>query len=228
MEGNIILAGGDEFRRDCVSMDRHILSSLSKPRPKVLIIPTAAVTGPQKAANDGVVHFSGLGAEASSLMVLEAGDANDESMASQVLECDVVYFTGGSPDHLLSTLKGSKLLANLLIALESGAVVGGSSAGAMVMGSRMRRPSVGEWVEALGIAPAIAVLPHHERSDPAVVCRELAGKGPNGLVFLGIDAQSGCFGRPGNWRAVGPGRVTLYKDGSWEVFTEGDKLPPGI
>ena len=228
MEGNIILAGGDEFRRDCVSMDRHILSSIARDRPRVLIVPTAAVTGPQKAANDGVVHFSGLGADASSLMVLESGDANDESMAGQVLECDVVYFTGGSPDHLLSTLQGSKLLANLNTALERGSVVGGSSAGAMVMGSRMRRRRVGEWVEALGVAPGLAVLPHHERSDPAVVCRELADNAPPGLVFLGIDAQSSCFGRPGSWRAVGPGRVTLYKSGSWEVFTEGEVLPPEI
>ena len=227
MEGNVILAGGDEFRRDCVSMDRHILESIPKDRPKVLIIPTAAVTGPRKAANDGVVHFSGLGADASSLMVLEPGDANDESMASQVLDCDVVYFTGGSPDHLLSTLQGSKLLANLHASLERGAVVGGSSAGAMVMGSRMRRPREGAWVEALGIAPGLAVLPHHERSDPAAVCRELADKAPSGLVFLGIDAQSGCFGKPGSWQAVGPGKVTLYRGGSWEVFAAGDALPEG-
>ncbi len=228
MEGKIILAGGDEFRRDCVSMDRHILSSFAKDRPRVLIVPTAAVTGPQKAANDGVVHFSGLGADASSLMVLEPGDANDERLAGQVLDCDVVYFTGGSPDHLLSALKGSKLLANLHAALEKGAVVGGSSAGAMVMGSRMRRPRMGEWVEALGTVPGLAVLPHHERSDPAAVSRELEGSAPEGLMFLGIDAQSGCFGRPGSWQAVGPGKVTLYKDGAWEVFSEGEKLPPGI
>ncbi len=228
MEGNIILAGGDEFRRDCVAMDRHILSSFAKDRPRVLIVPTAAVTGPQKAANDGVVHFSGLGSDASSLMVLEPGDANDESLASQVLDCDVVYFTGGSPDHLLLTLKGSKLLTNLYSALERGTVVGGSSAGAMVMGSRMRRPRVGEWVDALGIAPGLAVLPHHERSDPAVVCRELADSAPQGMVFLGIDAQSGCFGRLGSWQTVGPGKVTLYKDGAWEVFSEGEALPPGI
>ena len=228
MEGKIILAGGDEFRRDCVSMDSHILSSIPKDRPRVLIIPTAAVTGPQKAANDGVVHFSGLGADASSLMVLEPGDANDESMASQVLDCDLVYFTGGSPDHLLSTLNGSKLLANLHAVLEKGAVVGGSSAGAMVMGSKMRRPRIGQWVDALGTAPGLAVLPHHERSDPAVVCRDLADNAPPGLAFLGIDAQSGCFGKPGSWQAVGPGKVTIYRGGSWEVFAEGDSLPPGI
>lgn len=228
MEGKIILAGGDEFRRDCVSMDRHILSSIAKDRPRVLIVPTAAVTGPQKAANDGVVHFSGLGADASSLTVLEPGDAKDESLAGQVLDCDVVYFTGGSPDHLLSTLKGSNLLANLHAALERGAVVGGSSAGAMVMGSKMRRPRIGEWVEALGIAPGVAVLPHHERSDPATVCRELADSAPQGMVFLGIDAQSGCFGRPGSWHAVGPGKLTLYRGGSWEVFSGGEKLPADI
>ncbi len=228
MEGKIILAGGDEFRRDCISMDRHIVSSASNVRPKVLIIPTAAVTGPQKAANDGVVHFSGLGAEASSLMVLNAEDANDESLVGQVLDHDIIYFTGGSPDHLLATLGGSRLLANLMTALERGAVVGGSSAGAMVMGSKMRRPRAGGWVDALGIAPGLAVLPHHERSEPADVCRELVENAPKGLTFLGIDAQSGCLGVPGNWEALGSGRVTLYRDGSWEMFSPGETLPSDI
>ena len=225
MLGKIILAGGDEFRENCVEMDRAIIASIPGGQPKALIVPTAAVTGPQKAANDGVVHFSGLGATASSMMVLDHTDANGESMIGQVMGSDVIYFTGGSPDHLLSTLKGSKLLAELHKALENGAFVGGSSAGAMVMGSKMRRPRAGGWIDALGIAPGIAVLPHHERSAPDVVSRELVETDSEGLVVLGIDAQSCCIGSPGDWRALGSGKVTVYNQGSWQVFNSGDKLP---
>ena len=228
MPGGVVLAGGNEFRSGCIEMDRAILASISGDQPRVLIVPTAAVTGPQKAANDGVVHFSSLGAAASRLMVLEAEHANDDSLISPVSDAAAIYFTGGSPDHLLSTIKGSKLFNLLQSALANGAVVGGSSAGAMVMGSKMRRPRAGGWVDGLGVVPGIAVLPHHEGSDPASVAQDLAQSAPADLVFLGIDAQSCCFGHPGNWQALGSGKVTVYKNGTWQTFNSGEKLPTDV
>ena len=102
----------------------------------------------------GVTHFAALGGNAKQLMVLEPEHANDANFIVPVSEADVVYFTGGSPDHLLTTLRGSELLRLLTGGLERGLVLGGSSAGAMVMGSVMRRPplypasdSADRWVE---------------------------------------------------------------------------------
>ena len=225
MPGGIILAGGEEFRPGCEAMDSVVLQSSGLDTPRVLILPTAAVTGPHKAASDGVTHFSGLGATASRLMVLGRDEAEDEGLISGVSGASVVYFTGGSPDHLLATLEGSLLLEQLRSAMDNGAVVGGSSAGAMVMGSMMRRPSTGEWVPGLALAPGLAVLPHHEGSDPERVARDLAGAVPRDLKVLGIDARTGCFGSPGSWTVLGPGKVTLYQDGAWRTFSHGDTLP---
>ena len=228
MSGGIVLAGGEEFRTGCEEMDTAIMNATSAKPVKVLIIPTAAVTGPQKAASDGVRHFSRLGAIASELMVLDRTQANDEDFIVVVSEASIIYFTGGTPDHLLSTLKGSKLFERLQEALARGAVVGGSSAGAMVMGSAMRRPSPGEWVEGLGIAQGVAVLPHHERSDPDTVAKELARATAPGLKVLGIDARTCCFGTPGNWKALGSGKVIAYQNGSWATYNSGESLPQGF
>jgi hypothetical protein len=98
----------------------------------------------------------------------------------------------------------------------------------MVMGSLMRRPRLGQWVEALGLAPNLAVLPHHENSDPASIGATLHGLVPPELTVLGIDARSGCLGRPGNWRVVGPGRVTMYRNGQWQVYQSGQQLPADV
>ena len=228
MSGGIVLAGGEAFRTGCEEMDTAIMNATSAKPVKVLIIPTAAVTGPQKAASDGVRHFSRLGAIASELMVLDRTQANDEDFIVAVSEASIIYFTGGSPDHLLSTLKGSKLFERLQEALARGAVVGGSSAGAMVMGSAMRRPSPGEWVEGLGIAQGVAVLPHHERSDPDTVAKELARATAPSLKVLGIDARTCCFGTPGNWKALGSGKVIAYQNGSWATYNSGESLPQGF
>ena len=228
MAGEIALVGGEEFRVGCEEMDREIMRASGQQPARVLIIPTAAVTGPAKAANDGVVHFGGLGGDASQLMVLDKGQADDAEFIRPVDGAGVVYFTGGSPGHLFETLKDSALLSAIMAAVDKGTVFGGSSAGAMVMGSYMRRPREGGWVEALGIVPGIAVMAHHERRDPAETSRELRAEAPAGLTVLGIDARTGCLGRPGNWRVVGSGKVTVYRGSDWAVYASGESLPGDV
>ena len=228
MSGQIALVGGEEFRPGCEEMDREIMRASGKSPAKVVVVPTAAVTGPDKAANDGATHFGALGGDSSMLMLLERSQAEDPEFFSAANLADVVYFTGGSPDHLLETVRESQFLAAILASMAGGAVLAGSSAGAMVMGSMMRRPSAGGWVEALGLVPGVAVLPHHERRDQAETSKELQESAPSGLTFLGIDARTGCLGTPENWRVVGSGRVTVYQGSDWQIFNAGDKLPAGF
>ena len=228
MPGRIALVGGEEFRVGCEEMDRELMRASGKDPARVIVIPTAAVTGPAKAANDGVTHFAALGGAAEQLMVLDSAQANDAGFIAPAGETDVVYFTGGSPDHLLATLQDSALLRALTDGLERGLVWGGSSAGAMVMGSVMRRPSSGGWVDGLGIAPSIGVLPHHERRDPRETLAELQASAPAGVTYLGIDARTGVLGAPGDWRVVGSGRVTVYRANDFAVFESGASLPPGF
>ena len=228
MPGEIALVGGEEFRPGCEYMDQEIIRASGQEPSRVLIIPTAAISGPAKAANDGVTHFGSLGADADRLMVLDKSQADDTLFVQPTEDAGVVYFTGGSPQHLLATLKDSRLLQSILAALDRGAVLAGSSAGAMVMGSFMLPPGGGDWVEALGIVPGIAVFPHHESSNPANTFRELGDRVPAGLTVLGIDARTSCLGRPGSWRVVGSGKVTVYKDGDWQVYRSGERLPPNV
>lgn len=228
MAGEIGLVGGEEFRQGCEEMDREIMRASGQRPARVLIIPTAAVTGPVKAANDGVTHFSRLGGNSSQLMVLDRAQSDDAGFVRPVEGAGVIYFTGGSPDHLLATLQDSRLLSAILAAVEKGAVLAGSSAGAMVMGSFMRRPSAGGWVEALGLVPGVAVLPHHEKRDPVETSRELQDQVPADLTVLGIDARSGCLGGPGNWRVVGSGKVTVYQGSDWAVYQSGESLPSDV
>lgn len=227
MPGDIALVGGDEFNPGCEDMDREIMRASGQTPARVLIIPTAQLTGPAKAANDGVQHFSSLGGQASPLMVLNKGQADDAQFVQAVAGAGVIYLTGGSPDHLLETLRGSRLLEAILEAVARGTVLAGSSAGAMVLGSMMRRPSSQRWVQALGVVPDVAVLPHHERRNPAETTQRLR-RAPSGLTVLGIDAQAGCLGRPGSWWVVGSGNVTVYRGGHWAVYHPGERLPGDV
>ena len=224
MPGLIALVGGDEFRSGCEPMDRAILDVTGSARPALLVIPTAAASSnPSKAADNGVSYLSRLGAKASALMVLDEADANDGKLLSPVDSADLLYFTGGDPAHLLATLEGSLLLTKMKEALDRGAVVAGSSAGAMVMGSWMR---FGGWVSALGITPGVGILPHHEQSDGEEVSQDLGASAPEDLAILGIDAKTGCLVGGGTWGVVGAGSVTAYHHGHWRRFTSGDVFDP--
>jgi cyanophycinase len=223
MAGQVALAGGDEFRTGCESMDRALLEAAGVKRPRVLIVPTAAAKhSPTKAAENGVSYFSSLGAEASPLMVLGPDTAGDEGLVSQLDAADLVYITGGDPDYLLDTLRDSLFLSRLLKTLARGAIVAGSSAGAMVLGSWM---SFGGGMNAMGVLTDVAVLPHHERSDPGEVAKRVHESAPAGTEVLGIDAKTCCFGGPGGWTVLGQGAVTLYSSGSWQRFESGQPVP---
>ena len=228
MAGEIALVGGDEFRTGCEGMDLEIMRVSGQDPATVLVVPTAAVTGPAKAANDGATHFAALGGKSSRLMLLERDHAENPDFFAPVTTADVVYFTGGSPEHLLETVRDSQFFHALLAAVDRGAVLAGSSAGAMGMGAMMRRPKTGRWVEGLSVVPDVAVLPHHERRDQVETAKELQETAPSGITYLGIDARTGCLGNPGNWRVVGFGRVTVYQASDWQIFNAGDKLPSGF
>ena len=227
MAKRVLLVGGDEFRASCAGMDRHVLAATGETSPRVAIVPTAAAfENPGLAASNGVRHFAGLGASAYGVDVGRREDAENPRLVAQLDGAHVIYFTGGSPEHLHSVLAGSPLLAAVSDACDAGAVWAGSSAGAMVLGSVMRRPSTGSPTSpALDVVPNVMVLPHHERSDPNSVTEQLSGSATFGLTVLGIDGGSGVLLDTDGATAMGAGNVTVYSSGQWRRYAAGEPIP---
>ena len=223
MAGWVVLMGGDEFTSGCEEMDSSILRAAAK-TPRVVIVPTAAAgQNPSKAASNGVGYFRGLGVQASSLMVLERTAANDNEFLRLVDIADLIYLTGGDPSHLLTTIHNSLLLEKLLCAVRRGAIVAGSSAAAMVMGSWLRLD--GRWIDALGLLPNVAVLPHHENNNPNEITGQLSSTSLNRATVLGLDSMTCCFGGSTGWKVLGSGSVTVYYLGRWTRYRNGANVP---
>lgn len=221
MPGYLALVGGDEFRPGCEEFDMELIRCTEVENPRLLIIPTAAaLENPTKAASTGVRYFVELGANASEVMVLNASNANDPDMASEIKNAHIIYFTGGDPKYLVESLYNSLFFAEVTDALGRGTIIAGSSAGAMMMGSWMRYRT---WQRALGLSEGIATLPHHERADPKLVCEELS-KAPNELqAVFGICGRTGCLGSTsGRWSVHGSGHVIVYQHNSWDKYESGD------
>lgn len=218
MPGLIALAGGNEFRPDCEPMDRAILSRLGG-NPAVVILPTAAAgENPSLAAENGVRHFTRLGARARAAMAVDRETAGEPQWISLVEGADLIYFTGGDPVYLRETLIGTLLWEAAVESWKRGRMLAGSSAGAMILGGKMWFPGKG-WKDGLALLPCLAFLPHHASLAARWDARRMRASLPKELTLIGLDEATALVGPP--WQAVGRGAVSLYREDQAETFPAG-------
>jgi cyanophycinase len=220
LSGPLALVGGDEWHEGC-TFDRALLEASGG--DEVLVLPTAAAyEHPDHAVATATAWFEGLGATVWGLDVLRRGDAVDPDKAAAVRRARFVYLSGGSPLHLRSVLKGTPVWEALRRAWDDGAVVAGSSAGAMVLCDPMIDPRGGAFTVGLGLVTSLAVLAHAEVDVVAAHHRtfELAG---SGLPVAAVAGRTALVRDPdGTWRAEGAGSVRIFVDGAEVGF---DALP---
>ena len=209
--GLLALVGGGEWQAG-TGYDAELLERSGA--DEVLVLPTAAAyEQPDRVVATAEKWFSSLGARARGLMVLRHADANKEVNAAAVAQARFIYLSGGSPLHLLSVLKGSLVFEALANAWRHGAVVAGSSAGAMVRVDPMVDPRGGAFTVGLGLVEQLAVVPHHDSGASHHFWRTLE-LAPAGIPIAGIPEHTALIREPdGSWRSAGEGHVTVYLDG---------------
>lgn len=209
--GPLALVGGDEWSPGC-DFDTELLAFSGG--SEVLVIPTAAAyEHPEKAVATAEAWFARFGGRARGLMVLGRADAQDETNAAEVRASRFTYLGGGSPMHLRSVLKASAVWEALLDAWRDGAVVAGSSAGAMVLTDPMVDPRGGALTVGLGMLEQLAVIPHFGHENAEKVHRSIALAAP-GLPVVGIPERTALIRDPdGSWRQTGVGEVQVFVSG---------------
>ncbi len=211
MSGVLALVGGAEWRERC-QFDAELLAASGG--TDVLVLPTAAAyEHPQRAVDTAAGWFETLGATVTGLMVLRRADAEDKRHAAALRESRFIYLGGGSPLHLRSVLKDSPCWDALVAAWHDGAVLAGSSAGAMVLCDPMVDPRGGAFTLGLGLIEQLAVLPHadtwsHDKMHRTI---QLAAAG---ITVAAVPEQTALIRDPdGGWRSAGAGAVTVWQAG---------------
>jgi cyanophycinase len=230
MAGYLLLEGGAEFGGQMAEPDLRAMELAGGPDALICIIPTAAApdNNAQRAGNNGVRWFRSLGAKHVELLPLvDKASANDPHIADRISQSRLIYMLGGFTGYLGETLKGSASWQAMLRAYEAGAVIAGSSAGAMVMCQYYFDPAKGQVVEGLELVPNACVLPHHNTFGKGWAPR-LSKLLPD-AVLLGIDERTGMLddgdeGRKVGWHVYGQGAVTLYRRGQSKVYRTGESF----
>jgi cyanophycinase len=223
----MLLAGGAEFGGRMAEPDLRAIALAGGAEARISIIPTAAAPdrNHERAGRNGVRWFESLGARnVAALPLIDRPSAESPAVAQALRESRLIYLLGGFPHFLGQTLLGSASWAAVLEAYAAGAVVAGSSAGAMVLCQHYYDPESGQVAEGVGMLPTTCVLPHHNTFGKGWAAR-LAALLP-GSSLLGIDERTGMLddGDGGAWRVYGQGAVTLYRQTRMEVYTPGTEF----
>ena len=164
MPGYILLAGGAEFGGKMAEADQQGLRLAGGYSAAVRIIPAAAAPdhNDKRAGQNGVRWFSSLGAQnVTSLPIIDRDSADDPALAGELQSAGLIYLLGGFPGHLNRTLAGSLSFQAILSAYQRGAVIAGSSAGAMVLCEYFYDPYEKQVSSGLNLVAGTCVLPHY-------------------------------------------------------------------
>jgi cyanophycinase len=220
--GYLLLEGGSEFGGRMRDPDLKAIELAGGFEAPIRIIPTAAApdNNHQRAGNNGIRWFQSLGAkDVMSLPLIDKVSADDENLAKSLREAKLIYMLGGFTGYLGETLKGSTAWAAVLEAYHNGAVVAGSSAGAMVMCEFYYDLNQGQVIEGLNLVSNSIVLPHHNTFGKSWASRLLEIVQVN---LIGIDEQTGMLDDGAQtWTVYGRGGVTLYQNRQVEVYEAG-------
>ena len=222
--GYILLEGGAEFGGEMAKPDRRALELAGGLDAPVSIIPAAAApdNNHQRAGQNGKRWFQSLGAtDVVVLPLIDRLSANDPAFVDALKKSRMIYLLGGFTHYLGQTLSESAAWQAMLAAHETGAVIAGSSAGAMVLCEYYYHQAADEVVEGLGLLEGACIIPHHDTFG-----RSWAGRLTQLLPdtsLIGIDEETGMIndGPSDRWQVYGKGEVTLYRQGVIQQFIPG-------
>ncbi|HEX9695001.1 MAG TPA: Type 1 glutamine amidotransferase-like domain-containing protein [Actinomycetota bacterium] len=202
--GPVALLSSNEFTPAAGEFDRAMLDAARGMR--VAIIVAAAGADAPNAARHGIDHYRRFGADPHPVEVT----GREQAERGMLGDFDVLFMCGGSPRTLLRALLGSPLWDEAIERWQGGAMLAGSSAGAMALCTRCLLPDPGahvptRWVEGLGPLDGVALAVHADER-PREWLKQVARTAPCPVAAL--DCDTGVILRAGEPPLVaGPGRV---------------------
>ena len=212
--GALVLVGG--AMRDPAILDRF-LTLAGGPEAPIVLVPTAG--GAESYGPDwpGAAAFRAAGT--SRLTVLHTTDratAEAEAFSEPIREAGGVWFGGGRQWRLADAYLGTRVHDELRRLLDRGGVVGGSSAGATILGSYLVRGDtrtntimMGDHEEGFGLLRGVGVDQHLLRRNRHFDMVEVIRARPE-LLGIGIDEDTAIVVRGDAFEVIGSGYVAIY------------------
>ena len=217
----IAITGSGEYLEPIRKYDQFLLNKLSE-KPKVITFPTAAGLESEERLkyweNLATNHFKSLSVDHINFNARNRNDLNSKEVLDAVSNANFIYFSGGNPSHLYSSIKDSLFENEMKSLLNRKGILAGCSAGAMIFANKMIKGS------GLGYINNSIVIPHYGESFYSWISStvKLLNRGKYKLICLEKNTYF-CINDE-NIEIVGENNIhIIYKD-SHQTFSNGEIL----
>lgn len=217
----LAIGGGEDKKNDCLIL-KEFVRLADGAKAKIAVV-TTATDSPEEAAVEYNDVFKKLGVkETIAINVSTRSDAMKPQCCKMVEKATGIFFTGGDQLHITSLMGGTDLQQAINAAYESGIVVGGTSAGAAMMGNSMiisgdsdENPRMGGVEIAAGTDLIVGCIIDTHFSQRGRHGRLLAAIAhhPQDIGF-GIDENTAMFVSKNRFKVIGEGAVTVIDAGA--------------
>ncbi len=211
-KGWLVIDGGKEPLLPAITS--RFLALAGGPEAKIVLVPTAMHSSDKEEQLE--IYKKWIGAK--NITVLDTRDravANSETFVEPLRKATGVWFTGGTPEHIADAYVGTLTQRELNALLARGGVVGGSSAGAFVLGTAAVVPfksapsgPFAEVLKAFGFLHNIFIIPHVIQMNWENRMTEYMATHP-GLLGIGVDAGAALVVQGNQCEVIGDSKVLL-------------------
>lgn len=233
--GSLVIMGGGPGGADVIE---RFIALAGGPEALIVVIPTAGGDSSYDASSPAVARLRGLGAR--NLVVLHTYDravAGDPAFAEPIRRARGVWFPGGRQWRLADSYLGTPVVAELQALLHRGGVIGGTSAGATILGSYLVRGDtrnnttmMGDHEAGFGFVRQSAIDQHLLRRNRQHDMIEVIERFPQ-LLGIGLDENTAIVVRGDTAEVIGESYVAVYdntrtlgRDGRFYLLQAGDRL----
>src|SRR5260221_4417831 len=242
--GTLLLVGGGPGQDD---INARFVQLAGGAAARIVVIPTAHTETEDRAAiaqfGEAAPRILGL-PHVRVLHTVSRREADLEEFARPLRTATGVWIDGGEGSYLLNAYLGTRTERELLALLDRGGVIGGTSAGALVWGSRCMvyraqpgaRPAwkakpenllIGHMREpGFGVLQNVLISPHFTEFAEQPVLEKFLAAHP-GLVAFGIDEATALEVHGDSCRALGRSNVSVFRGPGGKplrVLKDGDRL----
>jgi cyanophycinase len=202
----------------------------------IVLVPTAGEDGEYDESWAGLAAWREQGAR--NLTLLHTTDrttADSEEFVEPLAAANAVFFFGGRQWRLVEAYAGTRTETELKRVLERGGVIGGTSAGASVLGSFLVRGDtetneiiMGDHQVGFGYLRGVAIDQHVLRRNRHFDMLELLEEHPD-LLGIGIDEDTAIIVRGDQFEVIGSSYALIYdsrtttgRDGTFYFLAPGD------
>ena len=235
--GTLLLVGGGPTQPD---IEARFLKLAGGDKAKIVVIPTAHLETEDPGATAGyaldlVEHFGG--GHVTILHTISRKTANSDAFVKTLREATAVWIDGGEGTYLLDSYMGTRTERELVALLDRGGVIGGTSAGALIWGSRSmvfqqqagavararsENLAIGSAHEpCIGVLRNVLIAPHFTAFQLAPAMERMVAAYPK-MTGLGIDEATALEVHADTCRVIGREHVTVYRGTAKPLLTPSD------